>query len=176
MKTRYFIVPGYGNSGEKHWQTYFQNSSPDFSRIEQTDWEKPEAKDWICAIEKTLENEVLENVVLVGHSLGCLAIAHWGILFQKKIKGAFLVAPPDLENPAHDYPIFGFTPIPLQKLPFESVMVYSTDDEWITPARALLFAEAWGSKTISIGNAGHISAVNGYGHWDPGLELLKKSF
>ena len=173
---RYFIVPGYSSSGEEHWQTYFEKSDTHFTRIEQQDWQKPVAKDWIETIDKALENENLDNVVLVGHSLGSLAIAHWGILFQKKIKGAFLVAPPDMENPAHNYPISGFSPVLLKKLPFESVLVYSTNDEWITQARALQFAEAWGSKTVSIGNAGHISAVNGYGKWEAGLELLKKSF
>ena len=43
--TNYLIVPGSGNSGPEHWQTYFQNSAPNFFRIEQTDWDKPTCKD-----------------------------------------------------------------------------------------------------------------------------------
>ncbi|WP_373286157.1 alpha/beta hydrolase [Hymenobacter frigidus] len=30
---RVFIVPGLGNSGPDHWQTYFERQRPDFTRI-----------------------------------------------------------------------------------------------------------------------------------------------
>lgn len=29
----YLIVPGLGNSGPEDWQTYFENSAPNFTRI-----------------------------------------------------------------------------------------------------------------------------------------------
>ena len=45
--TNYLIVPGLGNSGPEHWQTYFQNSAPNFSRVEQSDWDTPTCEDWI---------------------------------------------------------------------------------------------------------------------------------
>ena len=39
--TNYFIVPGLGNSGPEHWQTYFEKSGSNFQRIEQQEWEAP---------------------------------------------------------------------------------------------------------------------------------------
>jgi predicted alpha/beta hydrolase family esterase len=64
--------------------------------------------------------------------------------------------------------------MPMQKLPFSSILVTSTTDQWVTEARARQFAEAWGSELISIGDAGHINADSGYGNWPAGLELLRK--
>jgi predicted alpha/beta hydrolase family esterase len=37
----YFIVPGSGNSGPEHWQTYFEKSAGNFQRIGQKEWDAP---------------------------------------------------------------------------------------------------------------------------------------
>ena len=171
--TRYFIVPGLGNSGPTHWQTYFERSSPAFTRIEQQEWDAPRCDDWVAAIEAALAGEALEQVVLVGHSLGCVTIAHWAARQARSIKGAFLVAPSDVDT-AHfaAFPTTGFAPMPLQQLPFPSSVVASTNDEWMTSARARQFARAWGSELVDIGPAGHINAAGGYGDWPAGLALL----
>ena len=68
----------------------------------------------------------------------------------------------------------GFSPIPLIKLPFPSIVVTSTNDFFVTVDRAKQFAEAWGSEFVNIGEAGHINVASGFGDWDEGLEILKK--
>jgi uncharacterized protein len=45
--TNYLLVPGLGNSGPEHWQTYFENSGDNFYRIEQHEWEEPTCEEWI---------------------------------------------------------------------------------------------------------------------------------
>ena len=75
--THYLIVPGLGNSGPEHWQTYFEESGPHFSKIQQEEWDAPECEGWINRIEEKVSEFDPEQVVLVGHSLGCTAIAHW---------------------------------------------------------------------------------------------------
>ncbi len=40
MRT-YLIVPGLGNSGPEHWQSYFEKSAANFTRINQTEWDAP---------------------------------------------------------------------------------------------------------------------------------------
>ena len=52
--TNYFTVPGLGNSGEKHWQTFFEQSLPNIQRIQQTEWDTPRCIDWIETIDKTI--------------------------------------------------------------------------------------------------------------------------
>lgn len=172
--TRFFIVPGLGNSGPDHWQTHFEHGNPAFTRINQTEWDAPNCTDWVTTLEQALAGENLSEVVLVAHSLGCVTVAHWAAQYGHVIKGALLVAPSDVET-AHyaAFPTTGFGPMPMQRLPFPSKMVTSTNDEWVTLARAQQFAQAWGSELVNIGAAGHINAASGYGPWPAGLALLR---
>jgi uncharacterized protein len=172
--TSYFIIPGLGNSDENHWQTHFENSGENFIRIDQKSWDEPNCEDWIQNIENAISGLEPLEVVLIAHSLGCTAVAQWAKRFSKTIKGALLVAPSDIENPVYTFPMTGFTPIPLEKLPFKSIVVASSNDIWVSQERAHFFANAWGSDYINIGEAGHINVAGGYGEWSFGLELLKQ--
>jgi predicted alpha/beta hydrolase family esterase len=173
--TRFFIVPGLGNSGPAHWQTYFGRVHPEFTRIEQREWDAPDRAEWVATIERALAGEDLTQVVLIAHSLGCITVAHWAAAHGHRIKGALLVAPSDVET-AHyaAFPTTGFGPMPLQRLPFPSKVVTSTTDQWVSEARARQFAAAWGSELVVIGDAGHINADSGYGDWPAGLALLRE--
>jgi uncharacterized protein len=142
-------------------------------RIEQQKWDAPVCKDWVDVINAAVQEFEPETVVLIGHSPGCTAIARWAVQSGKKIKGALLVAPGDIENPAYTFPATGFTPIPVTKIDFKTIVVASSSDEWVTEARAKLFAVDWGSDFVSIGTAGYINAASGYGEWQEGLEILK---
>lgn len=174
FKSTILILPGLGNSGEKHWQTLWERKFPEFIRVQQADWETPKCDDWIAAIDDEINKRDQSNVILVGHSLACAAIGFWAAKFQRKIKGALLVAPSDTEAPSYPPGTHGFTPMPLNLLPFRSITVVSTNDFYVAFERATLFAKAWGSEIIDIGNAGHINADAGFGEWDEGLLFLKK--
>lgn len=176
METNFLIIPGHGNSGEDHWQTYFENNLTNCTRIQQKSWDKPLCDDWVSNIDKAVNQYDPETVVLISHSMGGIAIAQWASKFNTKIKGAMIVAPPDLENPWRDYGLESFTPIPKTRLPFPSIIVASTNDHWATKERTTTFAENWGSKLFFIGDAGHINGASGYGNWDEGLDLLKNEF
>ena len=170
---RVFIVPGLGNSGPDHWQTHFERQHPGFTRIQQQEWEAPDRADWVATLEAALQGEDPARVVLVAHSLGCATIAHWAAQHGRSIRGALLVAPSDVET-AHyaAFPTTGFSPMPLQRLPFPSKVVFSTNDDWVSPTRARQFAAAWGSELVDIGAAGHVNTASGYGEWPAGLALL----
>ncbi len=174
MKIRYLIIPGLGNSSPEHWQSLWEKEFPEkFRRIEQAEWETPICDDWIETIEKEVQRESPENVVLIAHSLGCTAVVHWAKKFGTKIKGAFLVAPSDCEAETYNFDTKGFAPIPLEKLPFKSLVAASENDEYVSLERAEQFADAWGSLFINVGAKGHINANSGFGEWNEGLELLK---
>lgn len=172
--TQYFIIPGLGNSGPKHWQSHFEKSGDNFHRINQKEWDSPDCLNWIDTIEESISKFETSNVVLIGHSLGCTTIIKWFEKYKKQIKGALFVAPSDIESPVYTFPATGFSPISLEKLPFKSIVVASSDDVWVSFERAHFFAEKWGSELINIGNAGHINADSGFGEWKEGLELLAK--
>jgi len=153
----YFNIPGLRNSGAEHWQTLWEKQYPHkFIRIEQDNWEEPDCSTWINRMEEILSHHNLEEAILIGHSVGCAAIVNWFGKFQHQIKGAILVAPSDVER--GDYPkyITGFIPLYLKPLPFETIVVASTDDHVVDFERAEYFANIWGSEFMEIKNGGHL--------------------
>jgi predicted alpha/beta hydrolase family esterase len=111
--------------------------------------------------------------VLASHSLGCCLVAYWAVRYGGGVRGAFLVAPTDVEQPSYPIDPGPFSPMPRVRLPFPSIVVASANDEYISLARAQEFASAWGSRLVNIGDAGHINGASGYGPWPEGLAMLE---
>ena len=170
----YFINPGYGGSGPEHWQTHFEKLGDNFQRISQKDWDAPNIQEWAANIDKAIANYDPESVVLVAHSLGCPTLAYWASHYQRKIKGALLVAPPDVELLQNKLKVTLFDSIPTKKINFKTIVVASTNDHWATLNRAAEYAENWGSDLVNIGDAGHINDQSGFGDWQQGQEILKR--
>ena len=169
-----FNIPGLRNSDAVHWQSIWERKYPEqFSRIQQENWQEPECSSWIQRIEDTLSTAKLEEAILIGHSVGCAAILQWFARYQKPVKGALLVAPSDVDHPCYPSYIRGFSPMPLAKLPFKTIVVASTNDHVVALERARYFSDCWGSTFESVSDAGHIEGKSGYGAWPEGLDLLK---
>ena len=64
--------------------------------------------------------------------------------------------------------------MPLDRLPFPSIVVASTDDPYVTLERARQFAERWGSRLVTVADAGHINGQSGLGDWPAGFALLQE--
>jgi uncharacterized protein len=172
--TNYFIIPGYQGSGADHWQTWIETTQPNFHRIQQRDWDNPDIHEWADNIDKAIEGYDPESVVLVAHSLGCLTVAEWVKRYNRTVKAALLVAPPDAEVIRKKVNENIIDEDPTQRIPFRTTLVASTNDPWITIERAEYYAQNWGSEFVNIGDAGHINSLSGYGEWEQGLEILKK--
>ena len=172
--THYFIIPGYQGSGPDHWQTWIESKQPNFHRIQQKDWNNPDLAEWAANIDKTIANYDPETVVLVAHSLGCLTVAEWVKRYNKKVKAALLVAPPDADLIRKKVNVNLLHETPTQNIPFRTTLVASSNDPWISIETAKSYAQNWGSEFINIGDAGHINNLSGYGEWEQGYEILKK--
>ncbi|RDV16254.1 alpha/beta hydrolase [Pontibacter diazotrophicus] len=174
MTPTILIVPGLGSSGPEHWQTLWGQQHPEFERVAQRDWDTPVCSEWVATLDEAVMQHEPAHVVLVAHSLACATVAIWAKQYRRSIKAALLVAPADTE--AADFPegTTGFALIPMEQLPFQSIVVASTNDPYVTEARAMQLAQAWGSEFVSIGEAGHINSDSGFGEWEEGLTLLKK--
>jgi predicted alpha/beta hydrolase family esterase len=173
FKSTVLILPGLGNSGEGHWQTLWEKEY-NFIRVQQRDWDAPIQSEWIETIDTKIFELNTTDILLVGHSLACCTVAFWAARFNRKIKGALLVAPSDTDADTYPPGTTGFKPMPLNKLPFPSIAVASTDDYYVAYERAQHFANAWGSELVSIGPAGHINVAAGFGDFKEGIELLKR--
>lgn len=169
----YIIVPGLGNSGPAHWQSLWQNTLPNAVRVGQRDWENPQLKEWLAALDQTVQSAPGE-CILIAHSLGVALVAHWALDFHSsKVKGALLVSPSDVDSPVHTPDsVRNFVPMPLSPLPFKSIVVASSNDPFVTLARAEQFAQAWGADLVNIGPCGHINGDSNLGDWPQGKELL----
>lgn len=177
LRPSVLTVPGLGNSGPTHWQTLWEQSRLDTRRVDLGMWETPHRNAWVTKLDQAV-SQAQAPVILVGHSLGCQAIAWWASLSPQPygwpVAGALLVAPADVDR--HDIPqeLATFAPAPKTPLPFPSILIASTDDPWITIEAAHSLAADWGSHFIDAGAQGHLNAASGLGWWPEGQELLDR--
>ncbi len=170
MKPIVLIVPGLGDSGLEHWQSRWEADEPTWRRVKQTDWDRPRCADWVQALDDAVRSAGAP-VVIAAHSLGCVTVGHWG-REGRRVEGALLVAPTDVESSSSPKGPQGFAPVPLARLAFPSILVASRDDPYVSLARARFFADAWGSAFVDVGCLGHINAQSGVGRWEKGRTLL----
>jgi hypothetical protein len=168
-QVRFIIVPGWRDSGPGHWQSLWAERLDDAVRVQQDDWITPSRQAWVASIARTI---LLQNepVVIVAHSLGCIATTHLPADAAARIQGALLVAPADPERRSI---LSDFAPVPARKLPYRSVLVASSNDPYCPVRLAGAYARAWGSEFVRIQNGGHINIESGHGEWPLGAALLQ---
>ncbi len=172
--TQFLLLPGWQNSDPEHWQSRWEALYGD-KRVEQHDWMRPLRGDW----QVQLEEAVLaadRPVVLVAHSLGCILAAAWASHSRntRKVRGALLVAPADLERDDLRQLIPGWAPIVRQRLPFATHVVASSNDPYSDLARSRQLAADWGARFSDIGPLGHVNAESGLGNWPEGRRWLQE--
>lgn len=168
------MVPGLTGSGPGHWQSLWQERHPAYARVEQRDWDRPEPGEWIAALDAAIASAPAPALV-IGHSLGCITIVHR--VAQRGPEGiaaAMLVAPCDVEAPSAPAETRSFAPIPLDRLPFPTLVVCGEDDPLLSLERGRAMAAAWGGEFLSIAGAGHINTAAGFGPWPEGHALLDR--
>jgi predicted alpha/beta hydrolase family esterase len=166
------IVPGFGNSGPGHWQSLFE-AALGAKRVDMPSWSFPRKVAWVDALDEAI-GTFNEAPVLVAHSLGCIAVAHWARTSSKEVAGALLVAPTDVERTDVLEAIRGFAPIPKSRLPFSSLVVASDNDPFVSELRARDLAQRWGSRFRLLHGAGHINQDSGFGPWPAGEAFLQE--
>jgi uncharacterized protein len=190
----YLLLPGWQNSGPDHWQSLWE-AKYGYQRVMQHDWMQPLRGDWITRLEDHLlsihEHSAQEirrveaknasktnekDIIFIAHSLGCHLVAAWAALSKNthRIQGALLVAPPDGVREQFPQELKSWRPPVLQKLPFPSICVISSNDPFcdLVPAQAM--AAAWGSRCIELGDKGHINATSGLLDWPQGLSWVEE--
>jgi predicted alpha/beta hydrolase family esterase len=169
------ILPGLGGSPPDHWQSRWQARHPAYRRVEQTHWDVPRRASWVVKLETAVRAAVPDQVVLVAHSLACPLVAHWARHGSAtRVAAALLVAPADVEREGAPAAVRCFAPLPLERLPFPSWLVASSDDPHLSLDRARQLARAWGSRFLEAGAAGHLNVASGHGDWAEGEALLEE--
>jgi predicted alpha/beta hydrolase family esterase len=175
MTPHLLIIPGLGDSGENHWQSFWLKKFTKSTKVIQDNWDEPQLKQWLYNLNEAIQ-KLEEPTILVAHSLAVSLVMHW--LSQNNnpnIIGAMLVAPADVDSPEHT-PDFlrSFAPIPTSKLPFPSVVVGSENDTYMSVERGKELAYNWGSDFVNIGKKGHINSNSNLEYWEEGQIFLEQ--
>jgi predicted alpha/beta hydrolase family esterase len=171
------LVPGLGNSGPDHWQSRWEEERDDCRRVELGMWDRPHRNTWVNQLNLAI-HRAARPVILVAHSLGCLAVAWWVRYEQpgadSPVKAALLVAPPEVDFFPADERLTQFAPTPADPFPFPSILVASRNDPYIGVRAARRLAKTWGSQFADAGAIGHVNAESNIGSWKFGKFLLDR--
>ena len=139
--------------------------------LEQHDWQRPLRGDWSARLQETLV-DAPGPVVLVASGLGCVLAAWWAAHSPvvAKVRGALLVAPVDVEQPALREQLPGWSPIALQRLPFPSILVGRAQHDACSLERAQVLAQAWGATYVAPDETAQYPTRD---DWDAGRTLLQ---
>ncbi|MFT4099631.1 MAG: alpha/beta hydrolase [Burkholderiaceae bacterium] len=166
------IIPGLGDSGPEHWQTWLQQRAWRAWRVEQPDWHDANLSRWSAAIGRSLRQRrhwrcaAQEPVIAVAHSFGCLALARH-LLDGEGIDAAMLVAPAAPRAVGVDDRLV------THALSCPAVVIGSANDQWASIDDTLRLANAWGAGLINLGQVGHLNVASGHGPWPLALRLTQ---
>ncbi len=159
------IVPGLRNSDKFHWQSLWQARLPNSKRIHVDDWATPNLDAWREGIKAELD-KLDRSAVVIAHSFGTLASASIAAEFPEKTAALFLVAPADPNK-------FGIADLlPQDFLAVNTKLIASSNDPWMTEAKAAYWALLWGADYLRIKNVGHINSQSNLGLWQEGITEL----
>lgn len=116
----------------------------------------------------------MRPAVLIAHSLGVALAVQWlATRAPGRVKAALLVAPSDVESADHTpNAVRNFAPLPRAALPVPSTVIASSNDPYVTLARAGALAASWESGFCDVGELGHLNGASRLGLWPQGLVLL----
>ena len=126
----------------------------------------PRAEEWVAAIAKEVGKGKSGDCVLVGHSLGCIAILRYLEQAKGEVAGAVLVAG-FMEGLGKDFSILEnfLSPPPdfarVRGNCKKFVAIFSDNDPYVPLSQERLFREKLGAKTLVLHSRGHFSSSDG---------------
>ena len=138
----------------------------------------PRVDEWVAAIAREVGGAG-EDCMLVGHSLGCIAILRYLERAEKKVAGAVLVAGfagklggefSILDN--FFAPRLDFARV--KKACPKFIAIFSDNDPYVPVSQEKIFREKLGAKTLVLHARGHFSSSEGTTELPEALEAILK--
>jgi predicted alpha/beta hydrolase family esterase len=174
------IVPGLRDHVADHWQTLLEQKLSKAASVPPLEHDKLSCAARVAALDAALA-KIDGPVILVAHSAGVMITVHWAQQHSRKILGALLAAPADVETPMPaGYPSIdalaqnGWHPIPRKPLPFPSIVGASRNDPLAQFERVAAMAQDWGSRLVDLGEVGHLNPAAGFGEWPLAQTLIRE--
>lgn len=180
MTPTILMVPGLRDHVAEHWQTLLERMLPKAASVPPLERDKLSCAARVAALDAALA-KIHGPVILVAHSAGVMITAHWAQQHSRRIHGALLAAPADLETPLPaGYPAIdelaqnGWHPVPRKPLPFPSIVGASRNDPLAQFERVATMAKNWGSRLVDLGEVGHLNPAAGFGEWAMAQTLINE--
>jgi len=174
------IVPGLRDHVDEHWQTLLAARLDRVRSVPAMGRDNLDRAARVSAIEQAAA-AIDAPVVVVAHSGGVITVAHWAHQTRCRVRGALLATPPDFERPmppgfptTYALQAGGWLPVPMDPLPFPSVVAASRNDPLAGYDHVTLLARAWGSRLVDLGEVGHLNPASGFGEWPLALSLIEE--
>ncbi|MFA6161355.1 MAG: alpha/beta hydrolase [Patescibacteria group bacterium] len=183
---RIIIIHGWSSGPQKEWFPWLERELKakgfDVEIPAMPNPKVPQIGPWVGCLSQVVGTPD-EEIILVGHSVGCQTILRYLETIDVKIRGAVFVAgwftlkldDFDEAEIAIAKPWLE-TPIDFEKVKNnlnKSMAIFSDDDYFVPLADAELFRERLGSSIITLNQKGHISGLDGVTELPEALEAIK---
>ena len=188
MKKRVIIVHGWEGSPTADWIGWatdaFRRKGYEVRTPEMPDTDRPVIEKWVRHL-RSVAGTVDENIYFIGHSIGCQTVMRFLETIDAKAGGAIFVAGwfglthQSEEEKAIAKPWIE-TPIDTAKVKTNlthSVAVLSANDPYVPYEEAKRsFETRLGSEIITVPDAGHFTADDGFGPFPQLVEIFENHF
>lgn len=174
------LVPGLRDEAPGHWQAILAGQCPGAVSLPALGRRNIDLAARIEQIEEAVQ-AIAGPVVVVAHSGGAIATAHWAQRTRAAVQGALLATPPLFAGPlGPEFPELaeflrhGWAPIPRTPLPFPSIVAASRNDPLGAYEGVSELARDWGARLLDLGHSGHLNPASGFGPWPAAIELVRE--
>lgn len=174
------LIPGLRDEAPGHWQTILAGQWPGAVSLPALGRNNIDLAARLVQIEEAVQ-AIKGPVVVVAHSGGAIATAHWAQRTRAAIHGALLATPPLFAGPLGpefpdlaEFQRHGWAPVPRSPLPFRCIMAASRNDPLGSYEGVSELARDWGARLFDLGESGHLNPASGFGPWPAALELVRE--
>lgn len=178
-----FIIHGFDSKPNGGWRSWLLGklSEQDIyaCALSMPTPDKPSEKDWVSEISRVVLRNLNDEIILVGHSLGVVAVLRFleKTNLKKKISKAILISGP-IEKTKNKYindffkKSFNFKKIKTKVNNF--IIIHGDNDEVVPFSAAETLSKELDGKLIKVNKGGHLNGSSGWVELPQALEAIIK--